>query len=1074
MAQNEIALSVKVIGTEKSIANIKDLKEEIKKVTESLEESDIGSKAYKDLQQQAAQLTAELGKLEKETEQLQTTFKGAEGVKETLESINKVSEAFLGAAEKAAQFYGFVTGNTEQATKLQEELAAGIEFVKTVSALAGAAEEAQFLKNIALEKILILQKTLEGGVESKNIVIRYAAIAAQRILNAVVASNPFGLLALAIGAVVGALVAYNATQDETTKTQEKHNTELEANKAIQEKVADSIAAQIAALTRLRTVLTDATIPLQQRKKALEEYNRISDNTNKLTETDLKNTEKINTAIEAQTKLIEKRAYIKAAEELLTEKIKEEIKAQQELTQSQQNLTAARQKEQQNLTQLHDEGEASEAFRKQQVQMVEFAQTGSELRVANAHNEVEAIKKILANAISDNKDALYKDGESQKKLEKANLDARIEVNNKALQIIIGLQKQQIAQVLNDMQEGRAKEVAQEDQKYTDLKENLIKNLDEIDGLIDAGEQKRIEVTAKAATLRDEINKKEGVSQAEKNKAIADIDKQENDALKKINDNRAQLLQERNQAGILANQILVKAEEDKAAAINAINSRYDNEDLQKQITDLQSAVDAAVAIENSAYKTEQQNLKAHLDETGASKSEAATAELQAEQKHEDTIYNLQKEAYEKQLKLLADQLKLKKDALQQLNGDASGNLSVNADDSPEVKAKKEEAAAIQKQFEELARTLGNLEQEHTDKVQEESDKRKDILKDESDQRMEDAQKALSGVSEIFSNAESAISALGESVSAQYDQRIQESQDKISGLEEAVKNSNGRQKKALQAQLDAEKSALKQAEAEKDATRKKYAKAKKAIDIIQAEISGAKSALEAYQSLVGIPYVGPVLGAIAAAAAIAFAQVQVAAIANTPLAQGGNLGGGDISNISGGNIPAGAGVISGPRHTGGGVRFKYRGNWYEAEGGELKTNNGKERYIFTRGVADDPVLRNIALATHNHSGHPVAGLVGSLVNMYAGGRSFGYGIGGMLASGGNLDNVLGAQIQPPVVATNNTDPQLLKLLNDVNQNQNTLRQYVDATNRRIDELKIVVPVDQVTDVQGKAKEVRTAGLF
>lgn len=64
-------------------------------------------------------------------------------------------------------------------------------------------------------------------------------------------------------------------------------------------------------------------------------------------------------------------------------------------------------------------------------------------------------------------------------------------------------------------------------------------------------------------------------------------------------------------------------------------------------------------------------------------------------------------------------------------------------------------------------------------------------------------------------------------------------------------------------------------------------KAISIVQATISTYRAAVEAYAALAGIPYVGPVLGGAAAAAAIGFGLAQVAAIKSTKF-QGRRFGG------------------------------------------------------------------------------------------------------------------------------------------------------------------------------------------
>lgn len=69
-------------------------------------------------------------------------------------------------------------------------------------------------------------------------------------------------------------------------------------------------------------------------------------------------------------------------------------------------------------------------------------------------------------------------------------------------------------------------------------------------------------------------------------------------------------------------------------------------------------------------------------------------------------------------------------------------------------------------------------------------------------------------------------------------------------------------------------------------------KAASITQTVINTYDSAVAAYKSMVGIPYVGPVLGAIAAANAISFGMAQVNQIKSAQFGGGGGGGGGSAS--------------------------------------------------------------------------------------------------------------------------------------------------------------------------------------
>jgi len=99
------------------------------------------------------------------------------------------------------------------------------------------------------------------------------------------------------------------------------------------------------------------------------------------------------------------------------------------------------------------------------------------------------------------------------------------------------------------------------------------------------------------------------------------------------------------------------------------------------------------------------------------------------------------------------------------------------------------------------------------------------------------------------------------------------------------------------------------------KEGSEAQKALQIANTIIATYASATSAYQSVVGTPYVGPVLGAVAAGTAVALGLANVAEIAGVEFADGG--------------------IVEGPSHANGGVKFAVGGRVVELEGGEAVIN-------------------------------------------------------------------------------------------------------------------------------------------
>lgn len=129
---------------------------------------------------------------------------------------------------------------------------------------------------------------------------------------------------------------------------------------------------------------------------------------------------------------------------------------------------------------------------------------------------------------------------------------------------------------------------------------------------------------------------------------------------------------------------------------------------------------------------------------------------------------------------------------------------------------------------------------------------------------AVEAMSAVSSSISSVSSFVSAQASlqeaKVTARYDAEI----------EAAGKNSAEGQR------LEEEKQkAL-------NAIKKKASKKQAKIEIAQAVLDTAMNAIKAYQSMASIPIVGPALGAVAAAAAVAFGAVQIATIKKQHAAQ------------------------------------------------------------------------------------------------------------------------------------------------------------------------------------------------
>lgn len=182
---------------------------------------------------------------------------------------------------------------------------------------------------------------------------------------------------------------------------------------------------------------------------------------------------------------------------------------------------------------------------------------------------------------------------------------------------------------------------------------------------------------------------------------------------------------------------------------------------------------------------------------------------------------------------------------------------------------------------------------------AEQRKAGIKQVVDLYLQMAQQALSGIGTILTNIENADLAREKKIN---DKRIKDYDDMLG------------HKSISQRKHDKEVERLQKEFAQKELELKvKQFKREQAIKIVETTITTAAAAIQAYNSLAGIPIVGVGLGIAAALATAAMGAVQIGIIAS---AEPPSMGDG--------------GEIEGPSHTDGGVDIN-------AEGGEFVVKNG-----------------------------------------------------------------------------------------------------------------------------------------
>jgi hypothetical protein len=125
-----------------------------------------------------------------------------------------------------------------------------------------------------------------------------------------------GAIVSGLGALVGGL--FNSSKAFNV-AKESAKAYTEALKEANKKQIEGSAGDITKLELYRNILNDATRSQKERNEALNAYNHIADDANKIDKTQLDNITLVNDKISQQIDLIEKRAFSRAAEAVLAEK-----------------------------------------------------------------------------------------------------------------------------------------------------------------------------------------------------------------------------------------------------------------------------------------------------------------------------------------------------------------------------------------------------------------------------------------------------------------------------------------------------------------------------------------------------------------------------------------------------------------------------------------------------------------------------------------------------------------------------------------------------------------------------------
>lgn len=193
---------------------------------------------FRELTKEAAELNTRLTITQKRIRNLSSESAGIDALVTGVQGLVGV----FAAAQGAVALMGDETEEMQQALLKTNAALALLQGVQSATNALKKDSALMTAREVALQKIQIAQTQLATAAESRNIVVRYAAIAAQRALNAVMATNPYGLALTAIAALVTITASWTRNTREAAKAQAELGAALDATTRL-------LDAQIAGIQR---------------------------------------------------------------------------------------------------------------------------------------------------------------------------------------------------------------------------------------------------------------------------------------------------------------------------------------------------------------------------------------------------------------------------------------------------------------------------------------------------------------------------------------------------------------------------------------------------------------------------------------------------------------------------------------------------------------------------------------------------------------------------------------------------------------------------------------------------------
>lgn len=241
-----------------------------------------GTDVFNELAQAAGELSDQIGDAQARIAVLSSdTF----GFDVGIQAAQGITGAF-GVAQGAMALFGVESEELQKALLKVNAAMAVLSGLQSIQNILQKESALYIGASIALEKIQVVTTKLQTAAESESIIVRYAAIAAQKVLNTVMAANPAGVILFSIAALATALVAFTEDSNDAAEAQKKLNDALEISIDLTDGYVKAIAdagsvrqAQLKAQNAIESQLAAENIKNLQSQLAEQQkvYDRANDN-----------------------------------------------------------------------------------------------------------------------------------------------------------------------------------------------------------------------------------------------------------------------------------------------------------------------------------------------------------------------------------------------------------------------------------------------------------------------------------------------------------------------------------------------------------------------------------------------------------------------------------------------------------------------------------------------------------------------------------------------------------------------------------------------------------------------------